>query len=1125
MASEIDYEALIAEHSRKVADQITKEVALTGTEEDLRITAAHALRDFLQIAKPLDSNIDPKGRHEYHLAKGRPDSVYQGVFIEYKSPGLFQGRKESPGAKGVLKQLRQRFKDFETEERKRPERLLGVGCDGQHWLYIRYRDGKFEESLPTPIDARGTERLLRAFLSLGVTGKSYLPKYLAADFGMAASQSIAFPAVRSFYHAITNTNSPKADVFFRQWTILFAEVCGYDVEGRNPKIEELAKSYVIDPKAVDPARLLFSVHTYYALFMKILASQIISLFAPGFGVSQLHKLLNTRSSNGLLGELKELELRGGIFAQAFNITNFLEGDLFTWYLDCWKEMDDESFRGSAESLDTIVRKLIERLEEYDPASLSAEPTESRDLLKKLYQQLVPQKLRHDLGEYYTPDWLAEHVLNELGYDGDPEKRILDPACGSGTFLVLAIARIRRYFEDHREELRYGEREVLERIERNVIGFDLNPLAVMAARTNYLIAVRDLLRHRGSLAIPVYLCDSIMTPAEHGRSTEDEMFPKPLKLPTSAMKEPFLVPHEVVTSRESLAKYVEILQKCSPEDSGYSYQEFADRCRDAGISITQAELHEQLFKALRRLDSEKKNAIWARIIKNSFAPIFEKAVPFDFVAGNPPWINWESLPTQYRDDMKPLWQDYGLLSRYGSRGAVGRVKKDISMLFVYSCMDHFLKDGGKLGFVITQTVFKTAAGDSFRHLRFEHQNRAVVLSPLVVHDLSSIQVFEGATNRTAVFVCRRDRQSFAYPVRYMTWRGPRRIDQETSLEYVRGMCRVRRVGATHVDPNDRGSPWLTAPASALAGIQKVIGESDYRGYAGCCAWLNGVFWIRILEKLRDGNLLIENLHDVGKIKVEHVQTVIEPDLVYPLLRGRDVQRWQADPSAHIILAQDPQTRKGIPESEMRQKYPKTYDYFKRFEKGLRQRSGFRLYFKPTDPFYSMGDVGPYTLSPWKAMWPELGHTIAAAACGPHPAEADRPALLDHTVIGVSCEGAADAYYICAILNSGASQSAIRGYVALHASPHVLQHIRISRYHSHDPVHRSISQLSGDCHAAAARRDSKTVPALEAEIDKLVAKLWGITDDELKAIQEALKEMERPGRRAKRSADDEEDEAEE
>jgi hypothetical protein len=62
------------------------------------------------------------------------------------------------------------------------------------------------------------------------------------------------------------------------------------------------------------------------------------------------------------------------------------------------------------------------------------------LLKKLYQYLLPRRVRHDLGEYYTPDWLADRLIRQIGYDGNPDKRILDPSCGSERFSRFASAR-------------------------------------------------------------------------------------------------------------------------------------------------------------------------------------------------------------------------------------------------------------------------------------------------------------------------------------------------------------------------------------------------------------------------------------------------------------------------------------------------------------------------------------------------------------------------------------------------------------------------------------------------------------------------------------------------------------
>lgn len=436
-----------------------------------------------------------------------------------------------------------------------------------------------------------------------------------------------------------------------------------------------------------------------------------------------------------------------------------------------------------------------------------------------------------------------------------------------------------------------------------------------------------------------------------------------------------------------------------------------------------------------------------------------------------------------------------------------------MLFVYGSVDNYLFDSGRLGFVITQTIFKTrGAGDGFRQLHFLRDKKKIVLKPIAVHDLSNMQVFEGATNRTAVFVCEKQRKDFSYPIPYNVWSGPGRIDQDESLVDVLKGTRKVELRAVPVEPGKASSPWLTAGKKALTGIQKVIAKSEYRAFEGVnTGGLTGCFWIRVIQEQKDGSLLIENLYDVGKIKVEPVSTSLEPDLVYPLLRGRDVLRWRALPSAHIILAQDPQVGKGIAESEMK-RLPRTYAYLRRFEgdrkrpeRGtLRGRALYKQYFDPSDPFYSMYNVGPSTLAKWKVMWPEVGHTVRAGVCGPQKLNAEKPALPDHTIVAVACDSGEEAHYICALLNSAPAQSAASGYIVLHPSPHIMEHIGIKIFDSKNPEQRRLSELSKACHAATIKGDTEKIESLEAEIDKAAAELWGITDDELKAILESLAE---------------------
>lgn len=614
-----------------VAEQIQQAANWAGSEMDLQIEVAGALKDFARRA-----DVKLEGHHNITIATGRPDSVYGSVIVEYKEPGVLSATRDAAGNRKVIEQLKQRFYDMRREEGRKWNTMFGAGTDGKYFIFLRFRDEKWTDQEPLPVDRYSTERFLWALYNLGQKGKPYQPEYLHGDFG--SESLIAQEGVRTLYDEIRNTDNPKAQVFFNQWKILFGEVCGYDVENLSDKLKKLAEFYGV-PGKPEPAPLLFAVHSYYAILIKLLAAEIVSFFNPWMP-RQIEKLLNASTSAKLRRELEELE-RGGIFYQ-MGITNFLEGDLFAWYLAIWDE-----------PIEQIVRRMMTKLDEYNPGTFSEDPVQSRDLLKKLYQQLFPKSVRHDLGEYYTPDWLAEHVLNELGYEGDPDKRILDPACGSGTFLVMAINRIRRWYDGNREKLAYDEGELLKKILANVIGFDLNPLAVMAARTNYLVAIKDLVRHVDHVEIPVYLCDSVMTPAEYGTLFTAGV-EHTARVPCSAMKPPYLlVPKEIAHSPKDVAKYADVLEKAIRD--GYSPEEFLSRCLDEGLAITATSDHIALYRELVALDKANKNGIWARIIKNNFAPLFVGGV--DYVAGNPPWINWESLPTEYRQSTKLVWEHY------------------------------------------------------------------------------------------------------------------------------------------------------------------------------------------------------------------------------------------------------------------------------------------------------------------------------------------------------------------------------------------------------------------------------------------------------------------------------------
>jgi hypothetical protein len=248
------------------------------------------------------------------------------------------------------------------------------------------------------------------------------------------------------------------------------------------------------------------------------------------------------------------------------------------------------------------------------------------------------------------------------------------------------------------------------------------------------------------------------------------------------------------------------------------------------------------------------------------------------------------------------------------------------------------------------------------------------------------------------------------------------------------------------------------------------------------------------------------------------------LLYPLLRGRDVRRWQAEPSVWMIVPQDPgDPTRAYPEQQLQKDYPKTYGYLKRFEKALRNRSGYQqILSKREKEFYGVMDIGTYTFAPWKVVWLGFGATeMRAAVVGLVDGKPVMTNQAMHPFVPLDRED--EAYYLCACLNSSVVNLAVISHTQLggksFAQSNILEHIRIPRFDPKNPVHLRLAELSMRAHEAMASGLTERVAAIEAEIDRLAARLWGLTDEELKAIQVNLQLLETSSKSDDTSASDE------
>jgi hypothetical protein len=1050
------------------------------SEEDLRVGFEKLLGPILQ---ELRIKTSPKYEKTIYKA-GRTDALHGQVVIEYESPFAFRSNKSINHAfdqligyiQGLSKSEKETLFIFESK-------FIGAGFDGEKIFFVRYQGDKYLAKTeldkkdfillgPYDFDEQSARTLLTHLRAL-----SRLPlnaENLAQKFG--PESELAPKAVSALVDALKYWgDQTRIRTFYLEWKRLFGIVYGEQIINgqKNKGAQALIGLYKVG-QDTGFQELLFCVHTYFAFLMKLIAAELLTLKETSFHSSFALKLAHS-SENELKKGLIDIE-DGGVYSRR-GITNFLEGDFFRWYIDAWSPRLKEA-----------VQEIARSLADFEPATTSIFPNVARDLLKKLYQYLVPQEVRHNLGEYYTPDWLAELVLNEIKYDGDPRERVLDPACGSGTFLVLAIQKAKLYGSNKKSR----PTKIAENILSNIWGFDLNPLAVIAARTNYLFALGDLANEISEFEIPVYIADSVLWPQQVSTQKELNFLGGDYIKVKTSIKE-FHIPKDWIKDNGQLIRRAAPLIGQFVKD-GFEFSAALKHFKKKGLVSHQNEkIVEEFYREIMELEKQNKNGIWARFLKNVFAPMI--AEEFDFVIGNPPWIRWGYLSKEYREATLPLWKNYGLFSLKGHAARLGGGEKDFSMLFAYAAADYYLNKTAKLGFLITQEVFKSkGAGEGFRKFKLGKEGES--LRVLKAHDLVAVQPFEGAANKTALIILEKGKAT-AYPVSYTVWKrkkGVGKIPSDMLLSDAMPLL-VRN----HLSARPIGGPsgsWQTfsEKQKELSGIE---GKNCYRAHEGGYIVPYGIFWIKIKQVFHKGDVLIENLVEKGKWKISRVEEKIEPDLIYPAIRGKDIKRWGASPEILVLVAQDPKLRYGYPEEIMKRKWPQTYSYLLRFRGELLNRAMYKKYHeKVKHPFYSQYNIAGYSFAPYRVIWKHMSDDITAAVISQHKTELGYKQLVStHTTSLIATNNELEAHYLCAIVNSNPVRDFIKSYSSAgrgFGTPSVMEHVGIAKFDLKNKLHMRLAQISVSCHRLKIEEKEEEITELEKENDELVKKLFSLNN---------------------------------
>lgn len=416
---------------------------------------------------------------------------------------------------------------------------------------------------------------------------------------------------------------------------------------------------------------------------------------------------------------------------------------------------------------------------------------------------------------------------------------------------------------------------------------------------------------------------------------------------------------------------------------------------------------------------------------NFSKLFGK---IDIVIGNPPWVSWKSMTKGYQILIGDDWRSYDIFEKNITRNTLGACNDDISSYFVYYSIDKFLKNKGLIKFVINLSLFKSnLVGKQFRQFYIKKNKTPFKL--LKIYDLTGYKVFQGITNSYCVFDALKGEKT-EYPIPYIVL---------TSKN--KGEVQINETTARPVKNEDGGA--LITINGNEKNFNAIEGVCEYKARAGVCTWLNSVYWVR---KINESEPTIINLGNSGKKKLKEVETKIEHELLFRLLRARNLEDFEPIIENHIVV---PQTKddlsKPIEENEMQKKYPLAFKFFSNFRDELLERSGYKK-FLDGKPFYGLYNIGPYTTAPIKLGWQFVSKKFRV-----YLIDNATDIIPDLNVMFIPLTDIEEAYYLHALLNSKYAREKIESSSNWTFPSGSIQKVYMEKFDNKNELHSKIALL--------------------------------------------------------------------